>query len=189
MRKRYERPGPFGRPQKDRQPRRMLPGRALNPRIQRELRHANHLLSTGEHRRAAEIFADIAVKAHDLGIVYPAPMLHLLAAQALLLAGEQAASLVQARRGLELLSAQERWLLLHSQGQRYLQDRQQDAAAPEETQELQAWLAQQPTGGPAAAVQTCPYCGANASLNALVVRRGQASQCTYCASTLVLPDG
>lgn len=188
MRKRYERPGPFGRPQQDKKPRRMLPGRALNPRIQRELHHANHLLTLGEHRRAAEIFADIAVKAHDLGIVYPAPMLHLQAAHALLLAGDAAASLAQARRGLELLSAQERGPLLHSQGQRYLQDAQEGEAAPEAVKELAAWLAHQPAGDAAPPAQTCPYCGANASLSPLPVRRGQASQCSYCASILVLPD-
>lgn len=186
-RKRYERPGPFGRPQTEKPPRRTLPGRSLNPRIQRELRHANQLLNRGEHGRAAEIFAQIAVNANDLGIIYPAPLLHLQAAQAQLLADQPEASLAQARRGLDLLGAQERWDLLHSQGQRYLEALAESGLAARGA-ELAAWLGQQPQATGESATLTCPYCGANASLSPLPTRRGRASQCTYCDSILVLPD-
>ena len=114
----YRRRGPFGRPIRPRGP--LLAGRALNPRIQRELHRANHLDAIGDHTNAAQIFTSIAERALDRGIVYPAPMLYMQAAHAYLLGEVFEQSLEQARRGLDLLAAQERWPALRHEGQGYV---------------------------------------------------------------------
>jgi len=160
----------------------LLPGRTLNPRQQKELRRANHRLAVGDHANAGFLFENMANRAYDRGIPYPAPMLFLQAAHAYLLAEDLQASLAAARRGLELLVSQERWAQLHHEGQRYLAE----AAATEGAAQLAAWLAEvtpQPVPQLPATQETCPYCGAHGSL--LPMAAGRASSCRYCESVVL----
>lgn len=170
---------------KERRPRGpLVPGRSLNPRQQKELQRANHLLAIGDHVAAARIFEDMAGRAHDRSIIYPVPMLYLQAAHAYLLGEQLDQSLQHARRGLEQLALQQRWPLLHSESQRYLHElsvqHSQQAAA------LQTWLNElTPQPLPAASAptpDTCPYCGAHGSLEPLAA--GRATRCRYCASVV-----
>ncbi len=168
----------------------LLPGRALNPRVQRELRRANHLMSIGDHLNAAEIFVDISSRAQDIGIVYPVPMLLMQAAHAYLMGEAYAQSIEQARSGLNLLADQERWRALKHEGDRYIKELE-GAGQQEEAKKLRTWLDETLAGkdfGPASPKgqlpEKCPYCGASMSLEAIADHR--AAECQYCGS-VVLP--
>jgi len=187
---RYTRRAPWDRPWRPRGP--LLPGRSLNPRVQRELRRANHLMAVGDHLNAAEIFVDIARKAQDIGIVYPAPMLFMQAAHAYLLGEAYAQSVEQARTGLEMLADQERWRALNHEGKRYIVELE-GVEQKEEAQKLQAWIDEKLEGHDLESPpnhgqlpEKCPYCGASMSLEAINAGNGQAAECQYCGS-VVLP--
>lgn len=183
----YRRRGPFGRPIRPRGP--LLPGRSINPRVQRELRRANHLMSVGEHLNAAEIFLRVANKARDLGIIYPAPMLLMQAAHANLLGESFEPSVEQARAGLGLLADQERWHALKYEGERYIEGLE-SAGRKQEGQELSVWLHAALDGKTLEPPQTgqlpekCPYCGATFSLEQIQAGGNQAAQCQYCGSVV-----
>lgn len=185
---RYAKREPFDRPFKPRGP--LLRGRALHPRLRRELRRANHLMAIGEHVNAAQIFISLAEQARDSGIVYPAPMLFLQAAHAYLLSDSFELSLAQARTGLDLLAAQERWQALKREGHRYILALEGTDRADGE--KLRAWLHEQLQGKtfeeqPSALLpDKCPYCGASMSLEQINAGGGRAAECQYCGS-VVLP--
>lgn len=187
---RYTRRLPWERPFKPRGP--LLPGRSLNPRVQRELRRANHLMAMGEHANAATIFVTIAEKARDLGIVYPAPMLFMQAAHAFLLGEQVDPSIEQARTGLEMLAAQERWRALKREGERYIQLLGAEGHK-EQAQSLRTWLdgalkgqaLEAPTAN-GELPEKCPYCGASMSMEQINAGGGRAAECHYCGS-VVLP--
>jgi len=199
-RRRYERRPPWARPgfaaraRKPRGP--LVPGRMLNPRLQRELRRANHLLAVGDHLNAAHIFVSLAERARDVGIIYPAPMLFMQAAHAFLLGEEFDLSLQNAQTGLELLAAQERWRALDHAGNRYI-DELQNAGQREPAGKLRAWLDENLQGkaieepapsdnaDEAQLPEKCPYCGGSLSLEQINAG-GRAAECQYCGS-VVLP--
>jgi DNA-directed RNA polymerase subunit RPC12/RpoP len=186
---RYAKPGPFDQPFKPRGP--LLRGRALHPRLRRELRRANQLMAIGEHVNAAQMFISLAEQARDSGIVYPAPMLFLQAAHAYLLAESFELSLAQARTGLDLLAAQERWQALKRESLRYIQALE-SAGRQADEQQLRAWLDEEMQGKtfdekPSAQLpEKCPYCGASMSLEQINAGGGHAAECQYCGS-VVLP--
>lgn len=170
---------------KERRPRGpLVPGRSLNPRQQKELQRANHLMAVGDHIAAARIFEDMASRAHDRSIIYPVPMLYLQAAHAYLLGEQLDLSIQHARRGLEQLAGQQRWPLLQNESQRYLAEI--SVQHSQRASELASWLAGlTPQPLPAAATpnpDTCPYCGAHGSLEPLAA--GRATRCRYCASVV-----
>lgn len=185
----YRKRGPFGRPFKPRGP--LLRGRALHPRLRRELRRANHLMAMGEHVNAAQILVSLAEQARDSGILYPAPMLFMQAAHAYLLGESFDFSLAQARTGLDLLAAQERWRALNSEGKRYIQGLE-SAGRQADAQQLRAWLEDQLQGKPleesgaGQLPEKCPYCGASMSLEQINAGGQRAAECQYCGS-MVLP--
>lgn len=186
---RYTRRAPWERPWRPRGP--LLPGRSLNPRVQRELRRANHLMAVGQHLNAAEIFMDIGKRAQDIGIIYPVPMLFMQAAHAYLLGEAYAQSIEQATTGLELLAAQERPGALYHEGLRYI-EALKSSGRNEDAEHFKSWLQdriqltpevkQEPETLP----EKCPYCGASMSLEAINAASGQAAECQYCGS-VVLP--
>ncbi|HEY7615621.1 MAG TPA: hypothetical protein VH744_02365 [Terriglobales bacterium] len=159
--------------------------------MQRELRRANHLMAVGNHLNAAEIFMDIAARALDIGIVYPAPMLLMQAAHALLLGDAYEKSIEQATKGLELLAAQERANALHFEGVRYV-EALEAAGRQKDAEDFRRWLQDRVPLNETeqkAAMQLpekCPYCGASMSLEEVNTRSGQAAECQYCGS-VVLP--
>lgn len=189
---RYVRRAPWEREWKPRGP--LVPGRSLNPRVQKELRRANHLMAIGQHHNAAVVFMDIAGRALDRGIVYPAPMLYLQAAHAYLMGEEYEKSGEAATTGLELLAGQERRERLREQGSRYV-DVLEQAGRKEEAQHYRAWLADRlggeaPETSPEAMLpEKCPYCGATMSMDELRSRRGQVAECRYCGSVVTARKG
>lgn len=169
----------------------VLPGRALNPRIQRELRQANHLMAVGQHLNAAQIFKNIGRRAMDIGIVYPAPMLFMQAAHAYLMGEDYEQSVEQATQGLEILAGQERASALSHEGKRYV-DALEAAGCEEDANTLRAWLQDKLVGAAAEPSHSsvlpakCPYCGAALSLEQIETGRSRAAECQYCGS-VVLP--
>lgn len=186
---RYTRRAPWDRPWHPRGP--LLPGRALNPRVQRELRRANHLMAVGDHLNAAEIFVDIARRALDIGVVYPAPMLFMQAAHAFLLGEAFDKSIEHATTGLDLLAAQERGTALRIEGVRYI-EALETAGRADDAKHFRSWLQDRVQNNPdvekvdSSLPEKCPYCGASMSMEELTTRGGQAAECQYCGS-VVLP--
>lgn len=189
---RYSRRSPGERPWKPRGP--LLPGRSLNPRIQKELRRANRLMAVGQHTNAAAMFTDIAGSALDIGIVYPAPMLYIQAAHAFLMGDDYEHSLEAASTGLDLLAGQERRARLQSEGERYI-DALESAGRTSEVQQVRGWLADRLQGEAEAEEANdsmpdrCPYCGASMSLGEIRSRGGLATECQYCGSILLARQG
>ena len=184
---RYTRRAPWERPWRPRGP--LLPGRALNPRVQRELRRANHLMAIGDHLNAAEIFVDVAKRAQDIGIVYPVPMLFMQAAHAYLLGEAFEKSLEQATTGLELLAAQERETALLLEGERYI-EALESAGRSQDAGNIRAWLQDRMQATDVKKItamlpEKCPYCGASLSMEELNTRKGQAAECQYCGSVIL----
>jgi hypothetical protein len=171
----------------------MVPGRNLNPKLQRELRRANYLMAGGEHVNAARIFQSLAERARDLDIIYPAPMLFLRAAHAYLLGEDFDLSIQNAEAGLELLSAQERWVALKREGEGIIEDLE-TAGRGEQAHNLREWLndalqgktEELNTAEAGKIPEKCPYCGASMGLEQIEARAGKAAKCQYCAS-IVLP--
>lgn len=189
---RYTRRAQGERPWKRRGP--LLPGRSLNPRIQKELRRANHLMAIGQHINAATIFIDIAQSALDIGIVYPAPMLYIQAAHAYLFGEDYERSLAMASTGLDLLAGQERRARLENEGERYIEALEAAGRAPE-MEQVRGWLADRLQGEAAAGdandsmPDRCPYCGATMSLEEIRSRASLAAECQYCGSILLSRRG
>lgn len=196
----YERRPPWARPGFDerawkaRGP--IVPGAMLHPRLQRELRRANHLLAVGDHANAGQIFQSLAETARDRDFIYPAPMLFMQSARAFLLGESFAPSLENAKAGLGMLAEQQRWRALKFEGHRYIEELG-DAGQKEEAQKLTEWLDLNLKGQPAQETkiaepenktlpEKCPYCGASMSIEQLHAAGGKAAECLYCGS-VVLP--
>jgi DNA-directed RNA polymerase subunit RPC12/RpoP len=148
-------------------------------------------MAVGDHLNAAEIFLDIARRAVDIGIVYPAPMLFLQAAHAYLFGEAYPQSIEQARAGLEMLAGQERWAGLKREGERYINEL--DAAGQkDEAQILRTWFDEalegkelKPTTPQGQLPEKCPYCGASMSLESINAAGGRAAECQYCGSVIL----
>lgn len=185
---RYTRRAPWERPWRPRGP--LLPGRALNPRVQRELRRANHLMAVGQYLNAAEIFKDIGTRALDIGIVYPAPMLFMQAAHAYLLGEAYDQSVEHGTQGLELLAGQERRGALKNEGMRFV-EALETAGRSEDATSIRAWVKDKLAGSEpepeqdASLPEKCPYCGASFSLEQIEAARTRAAECQYCGSVVL----
>jgi DNA-directed RNA polymerase subunit RPC12/RpoP len=193
---RYTRRAPWDRPWKPRGP--VLPGRMLNPRLQRELRRANHLMSTGDHVNAGHIFQSLAQGARDIDLIYPAPMLFMRAAQAFLLGESFDLSIENAQAALEMLAAQERWPALRHEGRRYIEALDAEGKN-EQAQSMRAWLQSALNEKPVEETavdenrinlpEKCPYCGASMSLEQISAAGGKAAECHYCGSVILPRPG
>ncbi len=177
---------------------RQIHGRPLNPRLQRELRRANHLMSKGEHSNAANIFLSLAERARDLGIKEPASMLFLQAAHANILAGEIESAVKNAHTGLTMLADAENWLTLRHESERIIELMSTEGHQDKAT-EMKIWLKQNMEAVPGDVTpqpelastlklpEKCSYCGASMSLEQINAAGAKAAQCRYCGS-VVLPS-
>ncbi len=196
---RYERRPPWARPGFDerawkaRGP--IVPGAMLHPRLQRELRRANHLLAIGDHLNAGQIFQSLAETARDRDFIYPAPMLFMQAAHAFLFGESFAPSLENAQTGLGMLAEQQRWRALNFEGHRYIEELEA-SSQKEEAQKLREWLELNLKGQPVdqtaaaesedkALPEKCPYCGASMSIEQMHAAGGKAAECLYCGSVVM----
>lgn len=169
-------------------------GRQLNPRLQRELRRANHLMSIGDHANAAEIFKQLAQHARDRGIAGPGAMLLMRAAHAYLLSGRVQDADTQLEQALKAFETAGQLPAAMREGQRYA-DLLEAEGYSEEAETLRETLAQRFSGSPTSNEleedqgtfpEKCPYCGASMSLEQISSRGARAAECHYCGS-VVLP--
>lgn len=180
-------------PPQQRGPRRIA-SRQLNPKLQRELKRANHLLQNGGHLNAAQIFLNLGENAQDKGILIPAAMLFTKAATAFLLANEIQNALEQSYRGLNLLAANQRWGAFQHQGEQ-LADAMQVNGFGSEAEELRSWIIEKsgkPAKNSAKAEKSagkfpskCPYCGAAMSLEQIKSSQHALTECKYCGSVVM----
>ncbi len=164
--------------------------RQLNPRLQRELQRANHLMRNGNHANAAQIFINLGEGAQDLGILMPASRLFLQASMALLLANQVEDSLAEALKGLRLLAANQQGSAFQIEGNRMI-EAFRDSGQQEGATQLSDFLASK--GGDLLTTKIkaeakkgipskCPYCGASFSLEQIQSGRLRATECKYCSS-------
>lgn len=194
---RRRRPGGRGkrRPAHPQQrPPKRLASRQLNPKLQKELKRANHLLQNGEHKNAAQIFLILGENAQDRGILFPAAMLFSQSAKANLLADEVQESLKQIQRGLNLFAANHRWRAFQDEGQEFI-IALQNSGFEGEAEELTLWMRDKSVDFPGNIngresskiifPNKCPYCGASMSLEQIKSSRQSATECKYCGSVVL----
>ena len=190
---------PPRRPRRPLGPRRRPPigprTRQLDPRLQRELRRANHLMSIGDHANAAEIFIQLAEHARDRAIMGPGAMLLMRAAHAYLMGGRPQDADMQVERALKAFEAAGRIPAAVREGHQFA-DLLEAEGLTEEAQQLRQEVAQrfgaaslspaEPEEDRGAFPEKCPYCGASMSLEQISSRGARAADCHYCGS-VVLP--
>lgn len=194
---RRRRPGRRGKrrpPPSGQRPARRFAKRQLNPKLQKELKRANHLLQNGAHNNAAKIFLNLGENAQDKGILFPAAMLFSQSARAFLLANEIPESLEQIQRGLNLLAANQRWRVFHNEGQSFIAA-MQSSGFGSKADKLSIWMAEKSgentrkslkeTSEKSEFPNKCPYCGASMSLEQIRSSRKLATECKYCGSVVL----
>ncbi|MBW8010022.1 MAG: hypothetical protein FVQ83_02110 [Chloroflexi bacterium] len=168
----------------------------FKPRIQKELRRANHLNETGDHANAAVIFERLAIDAHDKNILRHAPMLYLQAAHAFILSSQVAEGVERARTGLEILAETGRWHALQNAGQRTA-NLLSELGFTDQAQEIDQWLEQNLAEHARINLSEgkqdfshgklppkCPYCGATVRPDETNWINSTSAECVYCGSTI-----
>jgi uncharacterized Zn-finger protein len=152
------------------------------------LQEANFAFSKGEYGRAAELFEQIARVADGRGGPR-APLFHLQAGRARLLAGQSGLGLPSLKRGLELLAQRGQFQRLHQFGSRTVEELNQHGLN-NEAGEISAWLisvlpetpaAERPVHKPALPTH-CPACGAPLRHDEVEWQENSSAQCGYCGS-------
>lgn len=152
------------------------------------LQEANFAFSKGEYGRAAELFEQIA-RIADGRNGPRAPLFHLQAGRARLLAGQSGLSLPSLKRGLELLSQRGQFQRLHRFGSRTVEELSQ-RGLNDEAGEISVWLKTVLIEVPAAEKFThepalpthCPACGAPLRHDEVEWQENASAQCGYCGS-------
>jgi hypothetical protein len=154
------------------------------------LQEANFAFSKGEYGRAAELFEQIA-RAADGREEPRAPLFHLQAGRARILAGQAALGMPSLQRGLELLAQRGQLPRLHRFGTRTVEELN-ERGLKNEADEIETWLKSVLPGTPSLEITTqspalpthCPSCGA--PLRAGEVERLDAvnAECGYCGSPI-----
>lgn len=152
------------------------------------LQEANFAFSKGEYGRAAELFEQIA-RVADGRNGPRAPLFHLQAGRARLLAGQTRLGLPSLKRGLELLARRGQLQRLHRFGLQTVEELNRHGLK-DEADEISAWLKSVLPEPPAAenTVQTpalpthCPACGAPLRHDEVEWRDNAAAECGYCGS-------
>ena len=193
-RRRPDRRGMRRPPNPKQRPPRRSASRQLDPKMQRELKRANHLLQNGAHKNAAQIFLNLGENALDKGILFPAAMLFSQTAKAYLLSNEIEDSGIQIRRALLLLSANHHWKAFKNEGEAIIVA-MQNSGFENEAEELTQWMADKSLDhkesntiskpSKATIPNKCPYCGASMSLEQIKSSRQSASECKYCGSVVL----
>lgn len=158
------------------------------------LQEANFAFDKGEYGRAGELFEKIAQTTDARGGLR-APLFHLQAGRARVLAGQISLGMPSLRRGLEILAERRQLNRLHQAGHHVIADLR-DNGLEEEAEEIEAWITNLAPSLPPFAephdLQAsrpelpahCPSCGA-------VVRTGEVewpdentAECAYCGSPM-----
>lgn len=152
------------------------------------LQEANFAFSKGEYGRAAELFEQIAHVADGRGGPR-APLFHLQAGRARLLAGQASLGFPSLKRGLELLAQRGQLQRLHRFGSRAVDELNQNGLK-DEADEISAWLksvlpqmadTEKPARKPSLPAH-CPSCGAPLRHDEIEWHEDATPKCGYCGS-------
>ena len=152
------------------------------------LQEANFAFSKGEYGRAAELFEQIARVADGRGGPR-APLFHLQAGRARVLAGQAVLGMPSLKRGLELLAQRRQFQRLHEFGTRTVSELN-GQGLKNEAAEIEAWLMSvlpempafaQPVKRPVLPVH-CPSCGAPLRPDEVEWLDEVTAECGYCGS-------
>ena len=161
------------------------------PAIPPILQEANLAFDKGEYGRAAELFERIAEGADARGGPH-APMLHLQAGRARILAGQVKLGMPSLQRGLELFAQRKQFQRLHNAGQRVIMELN-DRGLKNEANEIELWLKtilpsmpsfeSQPIPAKKSILPThCPQCGAALRPDEIEWLDDLTAECAYCGS-------
>jgi len=160
--------------------------KTLGENVPPVLQEANFAFDKGEYGRAAELFERIAETASRRGGPR-APLLHLQAGRARILARQARLGMPSLRRGLELLAEHRQFPRLHQLGRRVVSELR-GAGLEEEADEIDAWLqtvlretapAQEPQKHPVLPTH-CPSCGAGMRPDEVEWLDEVTAECAYC---------
>lgn len=155
------------------------------------LQEANFVFDKGEYGRAAELFEQIAQVADARGGPR-APLFHLQAGRARILAGQTALGMPSLKRGLELLKQDGRFLRLHRSSRRIL-DELTERGLMKEAAEIETWLntvspslldveAQAAPAKRPTLPMHCPACGAPLRPDEVDWLDNVTAECGFCGS-------
>jgi hypothetical protein len=164
--------------------------RGFAPNVPPILQEANLAFDKGEFGRAAELFEQIAQGADARGGPR-APMFHLQAGRARILAGQTSLGMPSLKRGLELLAQRKQFSRLHSAGQRVSAELQERGLTKEAT-EIETLLSsalpsmpvtEKPVPARRPSLPThCPQCGAAMRPDEVDWMDESTAECAYCGS-------
>lgn len=158
------------------------------------LQEANFAFSKGEYGRAGELFERIAQTADARGAAR-APLFHLQAGRARVLAGQVKLGMPSLRRGLAILAERRQLNRLHQAGHRVISDLRANHLEPE-AEEIEAWIQElapalpsfdEPHEAPSHRAELpphCPACGAAVRLDEVEWQDPNNAECAYCGSPL-----
>ena len=152
------------------------------------LQEANFAFSKGEYGRAAELFEKIA-RVADGRNGPRAPLFHLQAGRARVLAGQTGLGLPSLKRGLEILAQHKQFQRLHQFGTRTIDELTQHGHKNEAT-EIEAWLKSvlpeiplsEATAKKTVLPTHCPSCGAPLRPDEVEWLDDVTGECGYCGS-------
>jgi hypothetical protein len=157
------------------------------------LQEANFAFDKGEYGRAAELFEQIAQTATARGGPR-APLFHLQAGKARILAGQTSLGMPSLKRGLELLAQRKQFPKLHQLGTRVIAELN-ERGLKEEASEIETWFqtisfSMPSIDSPEAPAKRpilpthCPSCGAAVRPDEVDWLDEITAECAYCGSPL-----
>jgi len=160
------------------------------------LQEANFVFDKGEYGRAAELFERIAQTADARGGAR-APLFHLQAGRARILAGQTSLGMPSLKRGLELLAQRGQFPRLRGVGRRVIAELN-ESGLQNEASEMETWLKsvlpsmpsfdmsdmpEMPSKRPVLPTH-CPSCGAAVRPDEVEWLDEVTAECAYCGSPL-----
>ncbi len=153
------------------------------------LQEANFAFDKGEYGRAGELFENLA-RAADARGGPRAPLFHLQAGRARILAGQTKLGMPSLERGLQLYAQRGQWQKLHQAGQRVLEQlsaRSLSSEANEIQQLLTSFSSSLPVRESTPAKRPllpthCPSCGAALRPDEVEWLDEVTAECAYCGS-------
>jgi len=157
------------------------------------LQEANFVFEKGEYGRAAELFERMAQTADARG-GRRAPLFHLQAGRARILAGQTSLGMPSLKRGLELLAQRRQFPRLRGAGRRVIAELN-ERGLQNEASEMETWLKSVLPSMPSFDVSEmpskktvlpthCPSCGAATRPDEVVWLDEVTAECAYCGSPL-----
>jgi len=161
------------------------------PNIPPILQEANLAFDKGEYGRAAEFFEKIAEGADARGGPR-APLFHLQAGRARVLAGQTQLGMPSLKRGLELLAQRKQPQRLHNASQRVIMELN-ERGLKQEAAEIETWLKTVLPSSPFVDIEAspprksilpthCPQCGAGLRPDEVEWLDDVTAECAYCGS-------